>query len=104
MAELLLELFSEEIPARMQAQAAENLDRLLTEALAPLTPRNARTLYGPRRLAWIGEIAAEVPASTVSERGPKVGASEFAIAGFRRKHGIAPDELLREDGGYFVFE
>jgi glycyl-tRNA synthetase beta chain len=103
MADLLLELFSEEIPARMQAQAAENLGRLLAEALAPLSPADARTLYGPRRIAWMGSVAAEVPAATVSERGPKLGAPEQALAGFLRKHGAAR-EHLREEGGYWLLE
>ena len=103
MADLLLELFSEEIPARMQAQAAENLARLVAEALAPLKPDNARTLYGPRRIAWMGEVAPEVPASTVSERGPKLAAPEQALAGFLRKHGATRDDL-REDAGYWLLE
>ena len=103
MADLLLELFSEEIPARMQAQAAENLARLVAEALAPLKPDNARTLYGPRRIAWMGEVAPEVSASTVSERGPKLAAPEQALAGFLRKHGATRDDL-REDAGYWLLE
>ena len=57
MPELFLELFSEEIPARMQARAADDLARLVTEALAPLAPASIRTFYGPRRIA----LAAEVP-------------------------------------------
>ncbi|MHB0687238.1 glycine--tRNA ligase subunit beta, partial [Roseomonas mucosa] len=62
MPELLLELFSEEIPARMQARAAEDLARLLTEALKPagLVPQNLRTFHGPRRIA----LAAELPEAT----------------------------------------
>jgi glycyl-tRNA synthetase beta chain len=103
MADLLLELLSEEIPARMQRQAAETLARLLAEALAPLTPQRGRTLYGPRRLAWLGEVAADVPASTVSERGPKLAAPEQALAGFLRKHGATRQDL-REDGGYWLLE
>jgi glycyl-tRNA synthetase beta chain len=103
MADLLLELFSEEIPARMQAQAADNLARLLAEALAPLHPANARTLHGPRRIAWMGEVAPEVPASTVNERGPKLSAPEQALAGFLRKHGATHDDL-RQDGGYWLLE
>jgi glycyl-tRNA synthetase beta chain len=103
MAEFLLELFSEEIPARMQAQAAETLARLLTEALAPLSPKGGRTLNSPRRIAWIGSLAAEVPAATISERGPKLAAPEQAIAGFLRKHGAAREDL-REDAGYWLLE
>jgi glycyl-tRNA synthetase beta chain len=103
MADLLLELFSEEIPARMQARAVDNLGRLLAEALAPLQPQNGRTLYGPRRIAWLGDVASEVPASTVSERGPKLAAPEQALAGFLRKHNATRDDL-RQDGGYWLLE
>ena len=103
MAELLLELFSEEIPARMQAQAAENLARLMGEALAALKPSAVRSFYGTRRITWTAEIAAEVPASTLSERGPKLGAPEQALAGFLRKHGADRAEL-REDSGYYLLE
>jgi glycyl-tRNA synthetase beta chain len=103
MADLLLELFSEEIPARMQRQAAETLDRLLGEALVPLGPQGGRILYGPRRIAWMGTVDAEVPAASVSERGPKLSAPEQALAGFLRKHGATRDDL-REDGGYWLLE
>ena len=103
MADLLLELFSEEIPARMQRQAADNLARLLAEALAPLSSAKARTLYGPRRIAWMGEVAGEVPATTLNERGPKLAAPEQALAGFLRKHGATQDDL-RQDGGYWLLE
>jgi glycyl-tRNA synthetase beta chain len=103
MADLLLELFSEEIPARMQRQAADSLARLMAEALAPLSPDGARTLFGPRRVAWMGTVAADVPASMVSERGPKLAAPEQALAGFLRKHGATRDDL-RQDGGYWLLE
>jgi glycyl-tRNA synthetase beta chain len=101
MPELLLELFSEEIPARMQQRAAEDLGRLLTEALATLAPTAGRLLYGPRRIAWIGTVAAEVPAATTEERGPKLAAPEQAVAGFLRKHGATQDDL-RQEGGYWL--
>ena len=68
MAELLLELLSEEIPARMQKGGAEELARLLGEALAPLLPA-IETYFGPRRIAAVAQVAAEVPASARSERG-----------------------------------
>jgi glycyl-tRNA synthetase beta chain len=103
MADLLLELFAEEVPARMQAQGAESLARLMAEALAPLAPTGARTLYGPRRIAWMGQVAVDVPASMVSERGPKLAAPEQALAGFLRKHGASRDDL-RQDGGYWLLE
>jgi glycyl-tRNA synthetase beta chain len=101
MPDLLLELFSEEIPARMQQRGAEDLARLLTEALAPLAPATGRLLHGPRRIAWIGTVAAEVPAATVEERGPKLAAPEQAVAGFLRKHNATREEL-RQENGYWL--
>ncbi|PYD49010.1 glycine--tRNA ligase subunit beta [Novacetimonas pomaceti] len=98
MPELLLELFSEEIPARMQARAAGDLQRLLTEALSTLNPRNARTFAGPRRIAISLEIDATVPGSTVNERGPRESAPEKALAGFMRKHAVERDALVLENG------
>jgi len=57
MPEFFLELFSEEIPARMQARAAEDLTRLCVEALAPLTPGKLRSFHGPRRIALAADVA-----------------------------------------------
>lgn len=79
MPELLIELFSEEIPARMQQQAGENLLRLLGEALAPLNPVDARSYTGPRRIAASLNLDAMVPGRTVSERGPRENAPEKAL-------------------------
>ncbi|MCE2579703.1 glycine--tRNA ligase subunit beta [Gluconacetobacter entanii] len=98
MPELLLELFSEEIPARMQQRAAEDLQRLLTEALSPLNPREARTFAGPRRIAISLQVDATVPGSTVNERGPRESAPDKALAGFMRKHGVERDALVLENG------
>ncbi|CAP56275.1 glycine--tRNA ligase subunit beta [Gluconacetobacter diazotrophicus] len=98
MPELLLELFSEEIPARMQARAAEDLVRLVTDALAPLNPRDARGFSGPRRIALTLTLDGVVPGTTVAERGPREGAPEKALAGFTRKHGVTPADLVLEDG------
>jgi glycyl-tRNA synthetase beta chain len=103
MPELLLELFSEEIPARMQARGAEDLARLVTAALAPLSPRDAQTFHGPRRIALAAEVAAGTEAASVSERGPRVSAPEQALAGFLRKHGAARAEL-RQEGEFWVLE
>ncbi len=103
MPELLLELFSEEIPARMQARGADDLARLLGEALAALGPRDVRSFHGPRRIAYVAEVAAEVPASRQSERGPRVTAPEQALAGFLRKHGAAR-EALQQQGEFWVLE
>ncbi len=101
MPDLLLELFSEEIPARMQARAADDLARLLTEALAPLAPAGVQTFFGPRRIALAATLAADVPASATVERGPRSSAPEQALAGFLRKHAATRDDLVQEDG-YWV--
>ncbi|MBF0849545.1 glycine--tRNA ligase subunit beta [Gluconobacter sp. R75690] len=98
MAELFIELFSEEIPSGMQARAADDLGSLLTKALDGLNPRDLRTFFGARRIAAILTVNAEIPARSVSERGPREGAPEKALAGFTRKHGVTPDELTLENG------
>jgi len=96
-----LELFSEEIPARMQAKAAEDLARLAAEALAPLSPTAIRTFYGPRRIALAAEVGAGVAASSSTERGPRANAPEQALAGFLRKHNATRDQV-RQEGDYWV--
>jgi glycyl-tRNA synthetase beta chain len=101
MLEFFLELFSEEIPARMQAQAAAQLASLVAETLAPLKPAAARTYYGPRRLALRVNVAAEVPATELSERGPRSSAPEQALAGFLRKHNATKEQLTQE-GDFWV--
>jgi glycyl-tRNA synthetase beta chain len=91
MPDLLLELFSEEIPARMQARAGEDLARMMTESLtqAGLTIGASRSCYGPRRIAFIGEGLPGQSASTIEERkGPRIGAPEKAIEGFLRAAGL----------------
>jgi glycyl-tRNA synthetase beta chain len=101
MPEFFLELFSEEIPARMQSRAADDLGRLCVEALAPLAPADVRTFYGPRRIALAGHVASRVAAASTTERGPRSGAPEQALAGFLRKHD-ASREQLRQEGDYWV--
>src|SRR5579871_2611029 len=103
MPELFLELFSEEIPARMQARAADDLARLCVEALAPLSPANTRSFYGPRHIALAADVAPGVAASSTIERGPRANAPEQALAGFLRKHGANRDQL-RQEGDYWVLE
>ncbi|MBA4305225.1 MAG: glycine--tRNA ligase subunit beta [Sphingopyxis sp.] len=105
MADFLLELLSEEIPARMQAKAKEDLARLFNEALtkAGLAAQSVETFATPRRLAL---IAKGLPLATeaVSEetKGPKVGAPPQAMEGFLRKTGLAQDQLVERDGIYFA--
>ena len=101
MPDLLLELFSEEIPARMQARAADDLARLVAEALAPLAPAGMQGFHGPRRIAIAAQVAAELPASQAAERGPRLSAPPQAVAGFLRKHGATQGMLAQEDG-YWV--
>jgi glycyl-tRNA synthetase beta chain len=103
MAELFLELFSEEIPARMQARAADDLSRLIGEALAPLAPAQVSTFFGPRRIALVASVAHAVAESRSSERGPRRNAPEQALAGFLRKHGAAREQL-REEGAFWVLD
>lgn len=101
MPEFLLELFSEEIPARMQARAAEDLRAGLLKALAPLMAEAPRGLYGPRRLAAVGQMAARAETAGREERGPRLGAPDGAIEGFLRKHGATRD-MLGQEGGFWV--
>jgi len=103
MAELFIELFSEEIPARMQRGAAAELERGIRAALSALAPAAVSTWFGPRRIALCTEVAAQVAAATTSERGPRANAPEQALTGFLRKH-QAGREQVRQDGGYWVLE
>ena len=100
---LFLELFSEEIPARMQSRAADDLARLITEALAGLTPSNIRTWHGPRRIAFSAHVKDRLAATATIERGPRVTAPEQALLGFLRKHGVERDQA-KQDGDYWVIE
>jgi glycyl-tRNA synthetase beta chain len=101
MPEFFLELFSEEIPARMQARAAEALEALIRTRLEAIKPAAVATWYGPRRIAVAAEVAGEVPATSTEERGPRTSAPEQALDGFLRKHGAHRDQLRRE-GDYWV--
>jgi glycyl-tRNA synthetase beta chain len=98
MPDLLLELFSEEIPARMQARAADDLDRLMTEALtqAGLSVSAHRAMAGPRRLAYSGAGVPAQSAATVEERkGPRLSAPEKAVEGFLRAAGLSSLDSCR---------
>ena len=91
MPDLLLELFSEEIPARMQARAAEDLRKLVTDRLvnAGLVYEGARAFVTPRRLALaVQGMPARQPDVREEKKGPRVGAPEAAIAGFLKSAGL----------------
>ncbi|MFN3262968.1 MAG: glycine--tRNA ligase subunit beta [Pikeienuella sp.] len=96
MADLLLELFSEEIPARMQARAAEDLKRLFTEAMVArgLTYAAAAAFATPRRLALsvTGLPKATMPVRE-ERKGPRTDAPEAALEGFLRSTGLTRDRL-----------
>ena len=91
MPDLLLELFSEEIPARMQARAAEDLRKLVTDRLvdAGLVYEGAKAFVTPRRLALsVHGVPARQADVREEKKGPRVGAPENAIAGFLKAAGL----------------
>ena len=109
MADLLLELLSEEIPARMQARAGADLDRLMTARLeeAGYEGFKHRAFHGPRRLTYVATGLPERQADSSEERkGPRVGAPEKAVAGFLRGAGLSDvsEAQTREDkkGTFYV--
>ncbi len=91
MPDLLFEVFSEEIPARMQAQAAEDLKKLVTQALVDrgLTYEGAASFVTPRRLALhIAGLPVQQPDVREEKKGPRVGAPEAAVQGFLKSAGL----------------
>ncbi|MEK7821275.1 MAG: glycine--tRNA ligase subunit beta, partial [Pseudomonadota bacterium] len=105
-AELLLELLSEEIPARMQARAAEDLKRLAAEGLAKagLAFGHIESFVTPRRLALVVDgLPAKQPDVAEERRGPRVDAPQQAIDGFLRANGITLDQCEQRDTGKGVF-
>jgi glycyl-tRNA synthetase beta chain len=91
MPDLLLEFLSEEIPARMQARAAEDLRKLVTDRLVAegLTYEGARAFVTPRRLALtIHGLPTKQPDVKEEKKGPRVGAPENAVAGFLKAAGL----------------
>jgi glycyl-tRNA synthetase beta chain len=105
MPQLLLELFSEEIPARMQAGAARDFERLFAAELARagISFDSLQTFAGPRRLALVAEgMPAKQADHTAELKGPRVGAPEQALVGFQRKAGCAREDLIERDGVWFA--
>ncbi len=100
MPDLLIELFSEEIPARMQRRAADDLRRLVTDGLveAGLTYAGAAAHVTPRRLALAVEgFTDRSPTTTETRRGPRVDAPEKALDGFLRSTGLTREQLEEQD-------
>jgi glycyl-tRNA synthetase beta chain len=110
MAQLLLELFSEEIPARMQVRAAEDLRRLVLDGLKAegLTTTEAHVYATPRRLVLMADGVPEMSPGVSEERkGPRVGAPEQALAGFLKAAGlgsIKEADVVKDEkkGDYYV--
>ena len=100
MPDLLIELFSEEIPARMQARAADDLKKLVTNGLveAGLTYASAAAFSTPRRLTLTVEGMLDAsPQITEERKGPRADAPEKAIEGFLRGAGLTRDQLEERD-------
>jgi len=108
MPDLLLELFSEEIPARMQARAADDLKKLVTDALAKedVFGEAAKAFATPRRLTLvISGLPVRQQDRKDERKGPRVGAPEKAMAGFLKSTGLTLEQCeTREDkkGEYYV--
>ncbi|OUS20757.1 glycine--tRNA ligase subunit beta [Rhodobacterales bacterium 59_46_T64] len=100
MPDLLIELFSEEIPARMQARAAEDLRKKVTDALveAGLTYAHAAAFSTPRRLTLAIEgLLAQSPDTREERKGPRIDAPQKAIEGFLRGAGVSREDLEERD-------
>ena len=110
MPELLLELFSEEIPARLQARAADDLRRLVTDGLKArgLEVGEAESFATPQRLALvIDDVPTKSPAVSEERKGPRVGAPEAAVKGFLKAAGLAAlseADVVKDEkkGDYYV--
>lgn len=109
MADLLFEIFSEEMPARMQAPAAEQLQTKLLAALkeARLEHDEAQTYVSPRHLAIrVGGLPAQQPDQTIERKGPKTSAPDPAVEGFCKSVGLTREQLevrpLGKDECYFA--
>src|SRR5205823_6043006 len=103
--ELLLELLTEEIPARMQRGGLDQLKQRVRDVLGneSLEPSEIRGYVTPRRLTIVVTGIPDKQADFHEERrGPKVGAPETARAGFARSAGIAIERLIERDGYYFA--
>ena len=101
MPDLLLELFSEEIPARMQARAAQDLQKLVTDRMveAGLTYSGGQAFATPRRLTLVlSDLPGLTPDAVEERKGPRTDAPEKALEGFLRSTGLAREDLeVRDD-------
>ena len=105
MTDFLLELRSEEIPARMQVKAKEDLARLFADEIAKagLAADVIETFATPRRLALIARgLPLETAATSEERKGPRTSAPEAALAGFLRSTGLTREQLTDRDGVFFA--
>ncbi|HEY0446784.1 MAG TPA: glycine--tRNA ligase subunit beta [Allosphingosinicella sp.] len=105
MPDFLLELLSEEIPARMQAKAREDLARLFAEQIgaAGLYSQGLETYATPRRLVLIARgLPSETAAAREEIKGPRTSAPPQALEGFLRKTGLVRDQLAEREGVWFA--
>ncbi|HEX7710670.1 MAG TPA: glycine--tRNA ligase subunit beta, partial [Sphingomonadaceae bacterium] len=105
MTDFLLELRSEEIPARMQAGARADLEKLFRKELdaAGVAVSELTVWSTPRRLALIARgLPQQTEAVSEELKGPKIGAPPQALEGFLRKTGLTQDQLTERDGVYFA--
>ncbi|OAN56488.1 glycine--tRNA ligase subunit beta [Sphingobium sp. TCM1] len=105
MTDFLLELRCEEIPARMQLKASDDLARLFTEELAKagLKPAAIDSFVTPRRLALIArDLPLETAAVSEEFKGPRTSAPAQALEGFLRKTGLTQDQLEDREGVWFA--
>lgn len=107
MADLLFELFSEEIPARMQKDAAEQLRALLEKALGEnhLPAKEVKVFSTPRRLAvLVSGLPALQPDRTLEKKGPKTSAPAEIVEKFLAANHVKKDALVEKDGVYFLVQ
>ena len=105
MTELLIELFSEEIPSKMQCNAAHQMLELLTDAIKKLDLdySSSQCFVTPRRIAlYVDGIPAQLPEKMIEKKGPKVGARKEAIDGFLKSVEMSLEELSIIDDFYYA--
>jgi glycyl-tRNA synthetase beta chain len=102
--DFLLELLSEEIPARMQGKASADLARLFEAEIAKagLAAEAVETYATPRRLALIARALPAATAVSEETKGPRTSAPPQALDGFLRKTGLSQDQLVERDGVWFA--
>ncbi len=108
MPDLLIELLSEEIPARMQKEAAQTLEKLIDRGLsdAGLKPLKTESFFTPRRLTVrVNDLLSRSPVAREERRGPRISAPDKAIEGFARSVGVNRDQLVtrKTKKGSFLF-